>query len=167
MCLVVVVFCEAAGNFAAFIDDEIQSVQESILKQELFGRTDERTGARTGADDGCIARICRFAVGEFELAPIRLGNRLFRFGVCVRIRFVSVHARQEQDGFVRDRAMFCLDGDANERAGVVELPGDTSRLRLVFRGDRERTAPDDLVQIRVGDVAGGSHGLVRPRKCKG
>lgn len=63
--------------------------------------------------------------------------------------------------------MFCLDGDANERAGVVELPGDTSRLRLVFRGDRERTAPDDLVQIRVGDVAGGSHGLVRPRKCKG
>ncbi len=63
--------------------------------------------------------------------------------------------------------MFRFDRNANKRPGVVELPGETRHVRLRFRRHREGAAPDDLVQIRIGDVACGPHGLVRSRKCKG
>lgn len=63
--------------------------------------------------------------------------------------------------------MFRFDRNTNERPGVVELPGETRHVRLRFRRHCEGAAPDNLVQICVGDIARGPHGLVCPRKCKG
>lgn len=63
--------------------------------------------------------------------------------------------------------MFRFDWNPNERSRVVEFPGDTRHVRLRFRRHREGAAPDNLIQVCVGDAARGPHGLVCPRKCKG
>lgn len=56
--------------------------------------------------------------------------------------------------------MFRFDWNPNERSRVVEFPGDTRHVRLRFRRHREGAAPDNLIQVCVGDAARGPHGLV-------
>lgn len=146
---VVVVFRKAARNFAALIDDVVQSIEESVLKQKLFDRTCEGAYSGAGMNDSVILRICGFTVGQLERTLFRPRDSLLGFGVRIRIRFVSVKSSQEFYDSIRDRAVFLLNGNGNELPRVVELAGRARCNSLMIRRDCERAAPDELVEVRV------------------
>lgn len=146
---VVVVFRETTRNFTTFVYNEIQRIEESVLKEKLFGGACEGACAGAGMNDGGVTGIRCFAVSQFERTEFRSRNRLLGFGIYVRIRFVSVKAGQELHDAIRNRAVFLLNRNGNELSSVVELAGCARRNGLMGWRDRESAVPDELVEVCV------------------